>query len=147
MNGAILELIEQLTPASRLELFLMAQSFHKPNVNPLLGHYGYIYRITNRITGSQYIGQRRVVKEEAWLDYMGSSHQLSAAIDFFGASCFEKELIELTSDRRHAWDREKVHITELIESGKPAYNYNRKKRLYTAVEHDQQVLEALGLIQ
>lgn len=88
--------------------------------------YGFVYVITNIHTGKFYIGKKalkfsrkkkisktvkkqtrtrkiyeRVVKESDWLDYYGSSKELSDDIKFFGKNIFKREIIELCYSKKY----------------------------------------------
>lgn len=80
-------------------------------------YYGFIYRITNLITGHDYIGRKyfqskkklkplkgkknkriRVVETD-WQDYYGSSKRLLKDIEELGKENFTREIIELCDTR------------------------------------------------
>ena len=80
-------------------------------------HYGFIYRITNKINGHDYIGRkyfttikkrpplkgkknkRCEIVETDWKTYWGSSPRLQADIDKHGKENFTREIIHLCSSR------------------------------------------------
>ena len=72
------------------------------------GFFGYVYCITNIITGRKYIGRkyfvqkrkpkggkRRVTSESDWKRYYGSSAELKHDIKQFGKEIFRREIISL----------------------------------------------------
>jgi len=77
-------------------------------------YYGFIYMITNKITGKRYIGRkyftkaatrqvngkkRKTRKESDWSDYYGSSPSLLRDIEEFGKDNFHREIIRLCKTR------------------------------------------------
>lgn len=72
-------------------------------------NYGFIYKITNTVTGKLYIGRkyfwskrrlkktdkRRTTKESDWKDYYGSSDLLCADIEKYGKDKFTREILSL----------------------------------------------------
>lgn len=76
--------------------------------------YGYIYEITNNLTGKKYIGRKyfstaktRQVKgkkkrtrvESDWRDYWGSNKALLSDIDKYGKENFTRKILMLCSTR------------------------------------------------
>lgn len=84
---------------------------------------GYVYRITNKLTGEIYIGQHKVYKEP-WRRYLGSSTRLREDVARYGRENFTKSLIAW------AWSREELDGAELSamrghrENGYKIYNRN-----------------------
>lgn len=77
-------------------------------------YYGFIYEITNLITGRKYIGRKyltsagyktvkgkrkKVRKESDWKKYCGSSPNLTSDIEEFGIENFSREIIKLCKTR------------------------------------------------
>ena len=71
-------------------------------------HYGFVYCITNTITGKSYIGRkyfvqkrkpkggkRRVTSESNWKQYYGSSDELKRDIKDLGRENFRREIISV----------------------------------------------------
>ena len=73
-------------------------------------YFGFVYSITNRLTGKKYIGKKklkftrsrkvkdskrrvRVVKESDWKEYYGSSKELAKDIHKHGKECFDREIL------------------------------------------------------
>jgi len=79
--------------------------------------YGFVYRITNLVTGHDYVGRkyfktiqklkplkgfkrkRKSVKETNWKEYWGSSNRLTADIEELGQENFTREIICLCESR------------------------------------------------
>ena len=70
--------------------------------------FGFIYRITNKISGREYIGRkyfvqkrkprggkRRVTSESDWKKYYGSSPELKEDVKKYGKDSFSREIISL----------------------------------------------------
>ena len=71
-------------------------------------YYGFVYRITNTISGKSYIGRkyfvqkrkpkggkRNVTSESDWKRYFGSSEELKQDIKRIGRSAFRREILSL----------------------------------------------------
>lgn len=108
-----------------------------PSQPTLDSSYGYIYRITNLLTGYQYIGKHKHTRGENWRDYMGSAFRLGNDQDYFGKEFFMKELIEWTTDEIDALVKEAKHMKELVESGIPHYNFSNFDGLLAASNQEQ----------
>ena len=79
--------------------------------------YGFVYRITNLVTGYDYVGRkyfktirklkplagfkrkRKVTKETDWKEYWGSSNRLTEDIEALGKENFKREIICLCESR------------------------------------------------
>jgi hypothetical protein len=76
--------------------------------------YGFVYEITNKITGRKYIGRKfltqasykqvkgkrkKVRKESDWKDYWGSSAELQEDIKLHGYDNFERRILKLCNSR------------------------------------------------
>lgn len=76
------------------------------------GYAGFVYCITNTVTGKKYIGKKifnfttkkklkskvrkiKVVKESDWKEYYGSSNSLDADIKKYGKENFQREILYL----------------------------------------------------
>ena len=85
------------------------EPFTKPGEN-----YGFVYIITNKITGRQYIGKKffwsskrrqvnkvrkRYKVESDWKDYWSSSDELKADIEAQGKENFIREIIHLCASK------------------------------------------------
>jgi hypothetical protein len=83
-------------------------------LSDLSAYYGFVYCITNRLTGKKYIGRkyfteakRRQVKgkkktfrvESNWKDYWGSNSQLLAEIEQHGQESFDRKIVRLCKTR------------------------------------------------
>lgn len=79
------------------------KSFTSLDIN---GHYGFVYLITNLLTGKMYIGRkyfwskkRRSYVESNWMEYYGSSEYLSKDIEKFGVHNFSRTILSLHGSR------------------------------------------------
>ena len=105
-------------------------------------YYGFVYRITNLISGRIYIGRkyfwslrkprgksRRVRSESDWKKYYGSSDELSAERKELGNSSFKREILSLHKTKGFVNFEETKQLflhnvlTESLEDGTPKY-YN-----------------------
>ena len=106
--------------------------------------FGYVYCITNTISGKRYIGRkyftqrrkprggkgkRRVTSESDWKKYYGSSDELKTDIKAIGKSNFKREIISLhkTLGKVNYEETRQLFInnvlTESLADGTPLY-YN-----------------------
>ena len=112
--------------------------------------FGFIYRITNKISGREYIGRkyfvqkrkprggkRRVTSESDWKKYYGSSPELKDAIKLYGKESFSREIISLhkTLGKVNYEETRQLFLnnvlTEALDNGEPAYyNSNVLGRYY-----------------
>jgi hypothetical protein len=85
--------------------------------NDIGDFYGFVYRITNLVTGYDYVGRkyfktirklkpligfkrkRKVTKETDWQEYWGSSKRLLEDIEALGKENFKREIICLCKSR------------------------------------------------
>ena len=118
------------------------------------GYYGFVYLITNLITGQKYVGRKYftrrnrkkqpnstrkkvVVSQSDWKDYWGSSKILHADIEKYGKENFKREILSLHEQRRDVNYQELVEQVErkvlekTLENGLPEYyNENIMLRFY-----------------
>ena len=106
--------------------------------------FGYVYCITNTISGQKYIGRkyftqrrkprsgkgkRRVTTESDWKKYYGSSEELKADVKSLGKSNFKREIISLheTLGKVNYEETKQLFLNnvlmESLDNGEPAY-YN-----------------------
>ena len=104
--------------------------------------FGYVYCITNTISGKRYIGRkyftqrrkprggkRRVTSESDWKKYYGSSPELKEDIKHYGKSNFKREIISLheTLGKVNYEETKQLFLNnvviESLDNGEPAY-YN-----------------------
>ena len=114
------------------------------------GKFGFVYRITNKQTGKQYIGRkyfvqkrkpkggkRKVTSESDWKKYYGSCPELKEDIKKFGKDIFKREILSLhTSVGKTNFEETRqlfLHnvLTEKLTDDTPAYyNSNILGRYY-----------------
>ncbi|OUD86851.1 hypothetical protein BC477_02570 [Clavibacter michiganensis subsp. michiganensis] len=117
-----------------------------PSQVVLDANFGYIYRITNTLTGFVYIGMHQHVKGERWRDYLGSGFRIQDEQVFLGRDFFSKELVCWTKSRIDAEIKEATHITRLVQSDTPHYNIsNFDGALYATTPEQIQAMTAFRL--
>ena len=115
----------------------------KPFTSDDIGNFfGYVYCITNIITGRKYIGRkyfvqkrkpkggkRRVTSESDWKRYYGSSDELKQDVKEYGRDNFRREIISLhtTLGKVNYEETRQLFLndvlTESLDDGTPKY-YN-----------------------
>lgn len=75
--------------------------------NDMIFPYGYIYEIINNINGKTYIGQRKLILDKSWRQYMGSGKLIKKAIIKYGEECFTKKFICYAYSRTELNTKEK----------------------------------------
>ena len=118
--------------------------------NDICDYYGFVYCITNTITGQKYIGRkyfvqkrkpkggkRRVTSESNWKQYYGSSDELKRDIRRDGKDSFRREILSLhtTLGRTNYEETRQLFLNEVLTKrltdGSPAYyNSNILGRYY-----------------
>ena len=113
-------------------------------------YYGFVYRITNLISGRIYIGRkyfwslrkprgksRRVRSESDWKKYYGSSDELSTERKSLGNSSFKREILSLRETKGWVNFEETRQLflnnvlSETLDDGTPMYyNSNILGRYY-----------------
>lgn len=84
--------------------------------------YGYVYKITNKVNGKTYIGQRTLRLDKSWRQYMGSGKMVIAAISKHGKHNFVKSFLG------YAWSVDELNSIEVSymkserAAGKAEYN-------------------------
>ena len=89
--------------------------FYKGEYFDTIGDYvGFVYEITNQITGRKYIGKKnfyfskskqvkgkkkRFKVESDWQDYYGSNKELAADVEKFGKENFKREILMLCKSK------------------------------------------------
>jgi len=110
--------------------------------NDIGDFFGYVYLITNEITGKKYIGRkyfaqhrkprgakRKVTSESDWKKYYGSSKELKEDVRKYGRNVFRREILSLHKTLGQVNYEETrqlfIHnvLTEANADGTPAY-YN-----------------------
>lgn len=84
--------------------------------------YGYVYRITNKINGKTYVGQRKLSLDKQWRQYMGSGVAVKAAIAKYGIDSFVKEFLSYADSYDELNKKEIDLITKERKTGKAEYN-------------------------
>ena len=104
--------------------------------------YGFVYRITNKINGREYLGRkyfwqkrkpkggkRRVTSESNWKKYYGSNDELKEDVKKHGIENFTREILSLhkTVGKTNFAETEALFkykvLTEKLGDGSPMY-YN-----------------------
>lgn len=90
--------------------FYNGEVFECPNEE----HYGFVYIITNLLTGKQYVGKKlfwfkktkilkkkkvRYLAESDWKTYFGSSIALNKDVEEFGQEKFKREILHLCKNK------------------------------------------------
>jgi hypothetical protein len=107
-----------------------------PTQEELDAHWGYVYKITNLIDGTAYIGKHKHKKGEAFRSYLGGGTTLQPAQRLLGHQAFEKEIVWFAESESELIRREQEYITRLMVSGAAYYNYEQptsvpeRKRAY-----------------
>ena len=121
--------------------------FLSENIND---YFGFVYRITNLLTGKAYIGRkyfyqlrkprgktRRVRSESDWKKYYGSSEELNEERRRIGNSSFKREILSVHESKGRVNFEETrqlfLHsvLTEALDNGEPKYyNSNILGRYY-----------------
>ena len=116
----------------------------KPFTSDDIGDFfGYVYCITNIITGRKYIGRkyfvqkrkpkggkRRVTSESDWKRYYGSSDELKQDVKEYGRDNFRREIISLhtTLGKVNYEETRQLFLndvlTESLDDGTPKYYNN-----------------------
>lgn len=83
-------------------------------IEPSEEHYGFVYQITNKLTGKKYIGKKvfwfkktktlkgkkkKYLAPSDWQQYYGSSIQLKKDIEQHGEQHFEREILILCKNK------------------------------------------------
>lgn len=117
--------------------------------------FGFVYKITNQITGKIYIGKKQIVskvkralpkkelsedkrkktykhvsKETNWMSYYGSSATLLADIEKFGKEAFTREILELACTKKYLTWSEIEHQIKNDVLRVDSYNDNVMGRYY-----------------
>lgn len=110
--------------------------------NDIGEYFGFVYCITNKITGRKYIGRkylwsyrtppgkkRRIKQESDWKKYYGSCPELKEDVKKYGKEIFSREILSLHNTKGECNYEETKHLfinnvlKESLDDGTPAY-YN-----------------------
>jgi len=123
----------------------MSSSDWKYQSNPVgeipNGYYGFVYRITDRVTGMMYIGKkffyskktlpplkgkkrkRRKLVESNWKEYWSSSPQLIASVEKYGPDRFRRDILVLCENKFEcAYEEAKIQFTNNVLFDNDYYN-------------------------
>lgn len=87
------------------------------------GHFGYLFKVTNRRTGAVFIGEQRIYGWQSWRKNLGTGTYLRGEVEAYGAANFSKEFLEWTSSEVNAKVREGRFISRALTQGL-CYNSN-----------------------
>jgi len=118
-------------------------------------YIGFVYCITNNLTGKKYIGKkifkttrmlpplkgkkrrRKVIKESNWKEYWGSSKYLNADIKKYGESNFSRKILSLHENKTEVNYSElvtqiKLNVLDSVDSNgnRKFYNENIARIFY-----------------
>lgn len=99
-------------------------SHDKKPAGSFTGKFGYIFRVTNQITGTVFIGYVRVFGgKDEWRKYMGTGTYLAGEVRAYGVDNFSKEFIEWVDSEVQAHLRQGRLISKALMNGL-CYNSN-----------------------
>lgn len=82
--------------------------------------YNYVYKTTNIVTGTIYIGVHRTDKQDD--RYLGSGNLIKRAISKYGAENFKKDILKFFSSYKDALSYERELVTQEFIDSKDNYN-------------------------
>lgn len=110
--------------------------------------FGYVYMVTNKIDGKQYIGQRSSSTVDE--SYFGSGRYIRKALKKYGKENFDREILEWCETREQLNEREQYYIDlyDAVNSD-DFYNLNRggegfQKGMRFSEEHKQAISDAVS---
>ena len=84
--------------------------------------YGYVYEIVNLTNGKTYVGSRKLSKDRAWRQYMGSGKLIKQAILKYGADSFRKRFVGYALTPESLYELETEWIIRQQGIGLAQYN-------------------------
>jgi hypothetical protein len=128
------------------------------------GAVGFVYKITNLVTGKFYIGKKalfhtskvkigkrekaetktrktfkRKTKESDWLTYYGSSDELVADVATLGTESFKREILEICYSKKYLAYAELKHMILHDVLTQSSYNGNILGKFFRRDMHANQV--------
>ena len=85
-----------------------------------MNHIYILYRITNKVNKNFYIGVHKT--KDIHDNYWGSGHAIKAAIQKYGLENFKKEIIQVFSNKKNAYNEESKIVNENMLKNKKCYN-------------------------
>lgn len=86
-------------------------------------HYGYVYKVTNKLNGKIYVGAR--ARQELDLNYYGSGKKIKAIVEELGKNYFNLEVLKWCNTKEELIQEETYWIDKL-DSTNPSIGYNIK---------------------
>ena len=128
------------------------------NSSDIQDYFGFVYCITNTISGKKYIGRknfysyrkprgkkRKVKTESSWKDYYGSCDELKEDIKLLGRERFKREILSLhkTQGKLNFEETRQQFLnnvlTEALDNGEPAYYNNNILSRYFRKDYFQKL--------
>lgn len=126
--------------------------------NDIQDYFGFVYCITNLLTGKKYIGRknfyshrkpkgktRRVKQFSNWMNYYGSCDYLKEDIKLLGKENFKREILSLhkTQGKLNYEETRQLFLnnvlTEAMENGEPAFYNNNVLGRYFMKDYFQKL--------
>ena len=132
----------------------------QPFEQPTKEMEGFVYCITNRLTGKAYIGKksfwsrrkpagksRRVTKESNWRNYYSSSDVLKSDVKYFGKENFDREILHLCKYKKQMSFLEiREQFQRDVLKDETYYNTNIAGKFFATEQHvlfNQQIFSKL----
>jgi hypothetical protein len=85
-----------------------------------MNHLYILYRITNKVNNKFYIGVHKT--KDINDEYYGSGHSIKAAIEKYGKENFKKEILQIFTNAKLAFKKEKEIVNENLLNNPDCYN-------------------------